>query len=278
MTNKEKVFKLKHNKTGQYVSECEINEFFKITKTGEKKYPNAWKHLCCAGDKRWIELSRNYCQFFREEVTEEDKQKILVVSDIYKPITFYFDKPYLKCSKTHKYVCCTELKYECGGGSYLFLSYSKNCAIEFSSIDSGLIHYTKSLVYPGRGLPDYEYRPERLKIGCNRVYSGGGHIIVNFNISNNINMLAAYHITNNKPRYRLSKEFITDDDNKQLLVVPENQDNKILEIPLEQAIKEAGESHYAISKFHSQDRRINLTEEQCQEYAKIAMEKRRQQG
>ena len=76
----------------------------------------------------------------------------------------------------------------------------------------------------------------------------------------------------------MSKEFITDDDNKQLLVVPENQDNKILEIPLEQAIKEAGESHYAISKFHSQDRRINLTEEQCQEYAKIAMEKRRQQG
>jgi hypothetical protein len=273
MENKKQTFKLKQTITGHYMSEVDFEYIFKNEHSGSRGI----------GGERAIPFSkqmRNYCQYFREEVSDEDKKKILVVSNISEPLTFYFDKPYLKCSKTHKYVCSTELKWECGGGSYLFLSYSKNCAIEFPDVKSGFLHYTKSLVYPGRGMPDYALHPDQLKYHFNREYNGGGHILVNYKISENINTIVAYHNTNYKSKYGLTQEFITDNNNKEIFVVPENHDHKALKMPLEQAIKETGEAHYKLAKKHGENPhfRNRLTEERCQEYANIAMEKRRNQG
>jgi hypothetical protein len=275
MVTKKQTFKLKHTLTDQYVSNIDINELYKTTNTGAHKYPSA---IGVIGEEGiHAKNTRNYCQYFREEVSEEDKLKMLVVSDILEPLTFYFDKPYLKCSKTHKYVCCTELKWECGGGSFLFLSYSKMCAIEFPDIKSEFLYYTKSLVYPGRGLPDYALQPDVLEHHINCEYMGGGHIVVNYKISENINMMAAYHTTNYNPKYSLTQEFMTDCNNEEILIVPENHDHKALKIPLEQSIKETGNAHYTLAKT-LQVGNINLTDEECQEYANIAMEKRRKQG
>lgn len=273
MVSKKKIFKFKHSLTGQYVSEANIAEFFKKTDTGSEKYPGVTKNLACHGKLENLKQFRNYCNYFTEEVSEEDKKKVFVVSNKYEPLTFYFDKPYLKCSKTHKYVCCTQLKLECGGGSYMFLSYSKNCAIEFSDISSGFLTYSKSLVYTGRGLPDFMLTPENIKISTNCIYRAG-NIVVNYNISEDTNMMAAYHSTNYRPKYGLIQEFITDDNNKEIFVVPENHDHKALKMPLEQAVKAHGDTSYFISKIFYN----HYGEKQWIEHAKMEMENRRKQG
>jgi hypothetical protein len=273
MVSKKKIFKFKHSLTGQYVSEANIDEFFKKTDSGSEKYPGVPRNLTMNGELENLKQVRNYCRYFTEEVSEEDKKRVFVVSNNYEPLTFYFDAPYLKCSKTHKYVCCTQLKIESGGGSYMFLSYSKNCAIEFSDISSGFLTYSKSLVYTGRGLPDFMLTPENLKIYTNCIYRAG-NIVVNYNISENINMMAAYHSTNYRPRYGLIQEFITDNNNQDVFIIPENHDHKALKMSLDQAVKAHGHAAYTISKalYNTHG------EKQWIEHAKMEMENRRKQG
>tara|TARA_B110001450_G_scaffold115712_1_gene109426 strand:+ start:9774 stop:10595 length:822 start_codon:yes stop_codon:yes gene_type:complete len=273
MVEKKQIFKFKHSLTGQYVSEVNIAEFFKKTDSGSEKYPGVPRNLAMNGELENLKQVRNYCRYFTEEVSEEDKKKVFVVSNIYEPLTFYFDEPYLKCSKTHKYVCCTQLKLECGGGSYMFLSYSKNCAIEFSNISSGFLSFTKSLVYTGRGLPDFMLIPANISQPTGCIYKAG-NIIVNYNISEDTNMMVAYHSTNYKSTYVLTQEFITDDNNKEIFVVPENHDNKALKMPLEQAVKAHGHAAYTISKILYNPN----GEKQWLEHAKMEMENRRKQG
>lgn len=268
MQTEKKTFKIKHNVTGHYVCNIDFDDIHNREKTGAGK--SLMNHLAVGTSEYNIaKRSRNFCQYFREEVSEEDKKKILVISDILEPITFYFDKPYLKCSKTHKFFCSTELKMECGGGSFPFLSYSKKCAVEFPKFESGFIYYTKSLVYPGRGLPDYMLTPKNLKNHCNRNYTGGGHILVNYKISENISLMSVYHTTNYKPRFGLTKEFITE-NNKEILITPEDHSHKALKMPLEQAIKATWDAYAHCIQFRG--------DVVGRELATAACEKRRQQG
>lgn len=270
MVEKNQIFKLKHDLSRHYICNIDFDDLY-------KKYPIANKVV---GDKYFKKKVRNYCQYFREEVSEEDKKKILIISNISEPVTFYFDKPYLKCSKTHKYFCSTELKYECGGGSFPFLSYSKNCAVEFPEFKSGFIYYSKSLVYPGRGMPDYALTPENLKLSFNRSYTGGGHINVPYNISENVNLMSVYHTTNYKPQYGFTQEFITDNNNKKILITSQDYSYKAIREPLEKAIKSTWDAHYQLAKFHLQvlcRKKEEESEKIARKCANDASEKRRQQ-
>ena len=166
--------------------------------------------------------------------------------------------------------------------SFPFLSYSKNCAIEFPpEFKSGFIYYKKSLVYPGRGMPDYALTPENLKLYFNRSYTGGGHIVVNYNISENINLMAAYHTTYYRPNCGFTQEFITDNNNKEILITPEDHGHKALKMPLAQAIKSAWDAHYQLAKFHLSVL-CKIKEEEAEKISKKCAddtsEKRRQQG
>tara|TARA_B110001452_G_C15239291_1_gene429102 strand:- start:2408 stop:3235 length:828 start_codon:yes stop_codon:yes gene_type:complete len=275
MQKKKKTFRIKHNVSGHYICNVDFDDLYEKTSTGAEKYPGVIYKVGIQDFKKKI---RNYCQYFREEVCKEDKKKILIISNISEPVTFYFDKPYLKCSKTHKYFCSTELKYECGGGSFPFLSYSKNCAVEFPEFKSGFIYYKKSLVYPGRGMPDYALTPKNLKYSFNCSYNGGGHINVPYNISENINMMSVYHTTNYKPNYGFTQEFITDNNNKEILITSEDHSDKAIKVPLEKAIKSAWDAHYQLAKSHLfPSFSAEETEKISRKCADDASEKRRQQ-
>ena len=185
MVTEKRLFKIKYKMTCNYICQTEFDTFkVPISKTTGK--PGFNKENC--------KFLRNDCKPFREKVSQEDKNKILVTSRILEPLTFYFDGNYIRCNKTDKYMCSTCSKWEFSGGSLVFLSDCKECAIEFTGFNTyaNLLHFSKSLIYPGRGLPPGEPISQHKKHTYHR---GGGFIIVGgFGIPHEMNAIIAYHL------------------------------------------------------------------------------------
>ena len=127
-------------------------------------------------------------------------------------------------------------------------------------------------------MPDYALTPKNLKYSFNCSYNGGGHINVPYNISENINMMSVYHTTNYKPNYGFTQEFITDNNNKEILITSEDHSDKAIKVPLEKAIKSAWDAHYQLAKSHLfPSFSAEETEKISRKCADDASEKRRQQ-
>lgn len=105
-----------------------------------------------------IKKHRNY-QCHINDNTKENLDTLIVASSELEPLVFYRQDDYLKCSKTNYYVCCLHSKYECCGGSILFLSENIKYAINFGkdNIDNintnNHLFFIKSKIYPGWGHP-----------------------------------------------------------------------------------------------------------------------------
>jgi hypothetical protein len=199
------IFKIKYTMTGNYI--CKYNfDKFEVPINEQTHKPGF--------DKEFCRKMRNDCKPFREKVSVEDGNQIFVTSNVLEPLTFYFDGDYMRCSKTDKYVCCTCTKFEFSGGSLVFLSNCKDCAIEFTGFNTknypNLLHFSKSLIYPGNALPPMYDCPPRSNEPINRYHSGGGFIIVgNIGIPHEMNAVIAYHIKNLPyTRGHVEQEFI----------------------------------------------------------------------
>tara|TARA_B110001452_G_C15233537_1_gene427145 strand:+ start:2374 stop:2940 length:567 start_codon:yes stop_codon:yes gene_type:complete len=108
-------------------------------------------------------------------IDENDRDNIVVSSKKLKPIIFYLDGNFLRCSNTDKYLCCFSPNRQCGGGSPMFLSDNKNAAIYFDSNNlkniltnkkENVFWFNKSRVYPRECYP-----------GKGAVIPGGGGLL-----------------------------------------------------------------------------------------------------
>ena len=50
----------------------------------------------------------------------KEKDNIVVSSNLLKPLVFYMNDNFLRCSETNKYLCCFSLNRLCCGGSPIF--------------------------------------------------------------------------------------------------------------------------------------------------------------
>ena len=106
---------------------------------------------------------------------EKDRDNIVVSSKFLKPLVFYMDNNFIRCSETHKYLCCFSLNRLCCGGSPIFLSDQKEAAIYFDTDNlknilnnkkTGAFWFHRSRVYPRDCYP-----------GKGVVISGGGGLV-----------------------------------------------------------------------------------------------------
>jgi hypothetical protein len=92
-----------------------------------------------------------------DDINADDLNTLIVCSSELTPIVFYQDNDYLRCIETNKYICALNSKFECRGGSILFLSHNKYYAVVFGSLniqninEKEYLYFIKSLGYPGYG-------------------------------------------------------------------------------------------------------------------------------
>ena len=159
MTEKSSVntFKIKFLNPQMYVCICHIDNIL--------KHKDFW-------------LNRRQAAKFFKELSEEDKDNILVTSTELEPLIFYKDGPLIKCANTHRPLSCLTCKSEARGGSMEFLSKNSKANILFNNeLHMGkIMKYYKSPIYPGFG------------------HKGGGYIHNSSRVPQEKDPLIAYHI------------------------------------------------------------------------------------
>jgi len=147
------------------------------------KYINPQMYVCgCHIDNIllhkdfWL-IRRKGAKFFKE-ISEEDKDNILVTSNELEPLVFYKDGPLIKCVKTQRALSCFTCKNEARGGSMLFLTKNNKGNILFDKelFLGKILKYYKSPIYPGFG------------------HKGGGYIHNSMRVPTEKDPIIAYHI------------------------------------------------------------------------------------
>lgn len=169
------------------------------------KYTQKDKHLCLENLNTVIEkhpgiisngmnsMGKTVLDSMFNKFKEKDKDYIVVSSNLLKPLVFYMDDNFLRCSETNKYLCCFSLNRLCCGGSPIFLSDQKEAAIYFDTDnlkneETDALWFHKSRVYPTDQYP-----------GIGAVISGGGSLIES-------GPMICYHNPNVPQRWTVSQK------------------------------------------------------------------------